>query len=122
MQSKEYFIWCDESIKKGKYYSNFYGGVLIQSKDIDIVLHKLKEVVAEIGIIEEIKWQKVDKYKLPAFIRLMNVFFSLVKEDKIKVRIMFTQNAIQPLNLKDEHFENEYFLLYYQFFKPKSRS
>lgn len=30
---KEYTIWCDESIKKGKYYSNFYGGLLIQSKD-----------------------------------------------------------------------------------------
>lgn len=36
--AKEYSIWCDESIKKGKYFSNFYGGVLIESKNRDFVL------------------------------------------------------------------------------------
>ena len=27
MTEKEYIIFCDESDKRGKYYSNFYGGV-----------------------------------------------------------------------------------------------
>ena len=116
-QSKEYFIWCDESVKKGKFYSNFYGGVLIQSKHLQEVTKKLNEIVSEIKITEEIKWQKVDAYKLPAFKKLMDVFFDLVKENKIKVRIMFKQNALVPNKLLDEHFQNEYFLLYYQFFK-----
>ncbi len=117
MASKEYFIWCDESIKKGDFYSNFYGGVLIQSKDLNFVLRTLKNVVNEIGITEEIKWGKVDAVKLPAFLKLMDVFFNLLKTNKIKVRIMFKQNAKVPKNLKQEQIDNEYFLLYYQFIK-----
>jgi hypothetical protein len=115
--SKEYFIWCDESIKKGTYFSNFYGGVLIQSKDFKGVLTALNKIVKTIKIVEEIKWAKVDMYKLKAFIALMDIFFKLVKANKIKVRIMFTQNAKVPTGLAKEHLENEYFLLYYQFFK-----
>jgi Protein of unknown function (DUF3800) len=59
----------------------------------------------------------VDAVKLPAFIRLMDVFFESVKANKIKVRIMFKQNAKVAINLRQDHIENEYFLLYYQFIK-----
>ena len=31
MSDKEYIIFCDESDVAGKYYSNFYGGVLVGS-------------------------------------------------------------------------------------------
>jgi hypothetical protein len=117
MASKEYFIWCDESIKKGEFYSNFYGGVLIQSKDVQFVNTALKKIVDEIKITEEIKWGKVDGVKLKAFITLMDVFFKLVQKNKIKVRIMFRQNAKVAKNLQQQHIENEFFLLYYQFIK-----
>lgn len=115
--SKEYFIWCDESVKKGEFYSNFYGGVLIQSKDLNYVNNALKKVVDKLKITEEIKWGKVDAVKLPAFEALMNTFFNLVKKNKIKVRIMFRQNAKIAKNLTTEHVDNEYFILYYQFIK-----
>lgn len=117
MASKEYFIWCDESIKKGEFYSNFYGGILIQSKDLRFVIAALTKIVDEIKITEEIKWGKVDGVKLKAFIALMDVFFKLVKTNKIKVRIMFKQNAIVAKNLKQEQTESEFFILYYQFIK-----
>lgn len=117
MQSKEYFIWCDESLKKGKYYSNFYGGVLIKSRDVEYVSYHLKKVVDKINITEEIKWQKVDAVKLKAFTKLIDVFFDLVKKGKIKVRIMFTHNAKKARGLSAEHIDNEYFMLYYQFVK-----
>lgn len=117
MKSKEYIIWCDESVKSGKYYSNFYGGILIQSNDLENVTQQLKQVVSELYISEEIKWQKVDAFKLPAFTKLMDTFFELVRQNKIKVRIMFTQNANKAKKLTDEHLANEYFLLYYQFVK-----
>jgi hypothetical protein len=29
MTEKEYIIFCDESDRFGKYYSNFYGGVIV---------------------------------------------------------------------------------------------
>lgn len=115
--SKELFIWCDESIKQGDYYSNFYGGVLVASKDLVLVNKVLQKVVNKINITEEIKWGKVDAYKLPAFIELMNIFFSLVKRNKIKVRIMFRQNAKVAKHLTQEHKDNEFFILYYQFIK-----
>ncbi len=90
---KEYIIWCDESIKKGKFYSNFYGGVLISSNDRENVITKLEEGVKSANITDEIKWQKVNRFHLDAYIKILDLFFELVKQNKIKVRIMFTQNA-----------------------------
>ena len=117
MARQEYFIWCDESLKKGKFYSNFYGGVLIKNTDILYVQDTLASVVNELNITEEIKWQKVDAFKLSAFIKLMDVFFELLHQNKLKVRIMFTHNAKKAVGLTEQHFTNEYFLLYYQFVK-----
>lgn len=117
VSNNEYFVWCDESVKKGKYYSNFYGGILISSKNLQEVQNKLLSIVNEIGINDEIKWQKVDDFKLPAFIALMDVLFDLLKEEKVKIRIMFTQNANVAIGLNDEQSNNSYFLLYYQFIK-----
>jgi hypothetical protein len=117
MRKKEYFIWCDESLKKGKFYSNFYGGVLVKSSEKDYVLEKLKSIVEEASIFEEIKWQKVNTFHLEKYFYLMDEFFELVKKDLIKVRIMFTQNANKATSLGKHHHENEYFLLYYQFIK-----
>lgn len=47
----------------------------------------------------------------------MGVFFDLVSENKIKIRIMFTSNKNKVARLSSDHKRNEYFLLYYQFFK-----
>ncbi len=33
-----YYIWFDESDKEGAYYSNFYGGILVDSKNYENVL------------------------------------------------------------------------------------
>ena len=109
--------WCDESLKKGKHYSNFYGGVLIDSNNKDFVLKKLKEIVEEVSLFEEIKWQKVNVFQLEKYKYIVDEFFKLVLDNKIKVRIMFTQNANVPLNLEKHQWDNEYFLLYYQFVK-----
>ena len=115
--AKEITIWCDESVKKGKFYSNFYGGVLIESTHQKEVLHKLQHAVNKVGLTDEIKWQKVNVFHLEPYIELINVFFKLLSKGKIKVRIMFKQNATIATNLQDHHLDNEYFLLYYQFFK-----
>jgi hypothetical protein len=34
-EMKGFYIFCDESLKKGKYYSNFYGGVLIDKSEFE---------------------------------------------------------------------------------------
>ncbi len=47
----------------------------------------------------------------------MSVFFDEVRQGRLKVRIMFRQNAHVPSGLTQEQIEGTYFRLYYQFIK-----
>ena len=109
----EFRIYCDESVKDGKFFSNFYGGVLVRSRDLRRVERAINTVCEEHHFNTEIKWQKVTANYLQKYIALMDTFFDLMEADLVKVRIMFTQNANRPLNLSDEQLQNEYFILYY---------
>ena len=71
----------------------------------------------ELGLHQEVKWTKVTEQYLEKYMELINFFFEFIKTGKIKIRIMFRQNALVPQNLTREHEEKEYFLLYYQFIK-----
>ena len=113
----EYIIWCDESIKRGPYYSNFFGGVLIRSHDLAHVNEALHHTKRSLNLYSEIKWTKVTGNYLEKYISLMKVFFDLVAEDKIKVRIMFTRNAREPSNLTEYHHQHQFHILYYYFFR-----
>jgi len=115
--TKEYIIYCDESVDEGTYYSNFYGGVLIRSDDIDFVRDEISRKKRALNLNKEVKWQKVTENYLEKYIALMDLFFDLVAMDKIKVRIMFTQNINVPVNLTAEQEEDEFFILYYMFLK-----
>lgn len=118
MGKKEYLIYADESHRKGKFFSNFYGGALINYKNKDKLNDLLQAKKNELGFNEnEVKWVKVTEQYLNKYIELINFFFGLIKNNKIKIRIMFRQNALVPLNLTQEQRSNEYFLLYYQFIK-----
>ncbi|GIM51886.1 hypothetical protein CAPN004_09160 [Capnocytophaga cynodegmi] len=115
---KGFYIFCDESLKRGKYYSNFYGGLLINKEDFqkvnNILLSKIQDLNMEKA---EIKWSSVTPFVLENYKHIMEVFFMLIKEGTIKVRIMFSDNRIIPQNLSKEHYENEYHILYYHFLK-----
>lgn len=115
--TRELHIWCDESDKQGKYFSNFYGGVLVRGQDLNEVVEILDTVCYELNLTKEIKWQKVTSNYLEKYKSAMSAFFQLIAEDKVKLRIMFTSNALVPRELTEAHKSNEYFLLYYQFFK-----
>jgi hypothetical protein len=115
--SQEYVIYCDESLDHGKYFSNFYGGVLVRSSDLQQIHSLLLQRKTELNLLKEVKWSKVTGQYLSKYLDLMETFFDLVEADKIKTRIMFTQNSIISKNLRSEQIENEYFLLYYQFVK-----
>lgn len=51
----EYLIYSDESYMKGKYYSNFYGGALINYKNLQIINNILETRKLELGLGAEIK-------------------------------------------------------------------
>lgn len=115
--SKEYIIYCDESADKGKFYSNFYGGVIVSSKDVERINKLLTEKALELGFNGEVKWQKVTSNYLDKYEQLINLFFDLIDQGLIKVRIMFTQNINIMRSANEYQREYKYFLLYYQFIK-----
>jgi hypothetical protein len=115
--TKEYIIYSDESDAKGEYFSNFYGGVLVKSDHIDRIKADLNEIKLEQNLHGEVKWSKVTAQYVGKYMVLMERFFDYVKQDLIKVRIMFRQNAFAPEGLDKYQKEHGYHLLYYQFIK-----
>lgn len=55
----EFVIYTDESVKDGAYFSNFYGGVLVRSRDLTSVAERLARIKAEQNLHGELKWVKV---------------------------------------------------------------
>lgn len=116
-RDKEYIVFCDESEKKGKYFSNFYGGVMVGSSQWNAVTARLSTAAAEAGITSEVKWSKVGPLELEPYSALLSVFFAEIEAGTLKMRVMFRQNAQLAQGLTSEQRKNEYFLLYYQFLK-----
>lgn len=117
MADKHYVIYADESDKRGRYFSNFFGGVLLSARDQQIINRELTTLKAELGLTHELKWQNVDKTCVDRYIAFIREYFKYVATSRLKVRIMFTQNMRVPLNLEARHHDDQYFLLYYQFIK-----
>jgi hypothetical protein len=57
-----YIIYCDGSVKKGKYLSNFYGGAIINSNDLDSITRLLEERKTLLNLFGEIKWSKISDH------------------------------------------------------------
>lgn len=114
---REYILFCDESDRHGKYFSNFYGGVMVPGSQIDRINRRLNALKADLHIRGEVKWVKVGQAYLDKYIQLIHEFFDEVRAGHLRVRIMFRQNASQPVGLTPEQQHEEYFLLYYQFIK-----
>lgn len=115
--SLEYVIYTDESEKKGRFYSNFYGGVLVRSADLQAVIDRLEKCKGVLNLHQEVKWQKVTQNYLEKYKVLMDGFFDEVAAGRAKVRVMFTQNQFIPTGLSPEQLRAGYHLLYYQFIK-----
>ena len=79
-------------IKRGRITANFYGGILVDSKNYENVLAMSKTFVEEFGITEEIKWQKVNEYWYEKYLTLVDFIFDLLAQGYIKIRIFFRNN------------------------------
>ena len=117
MAEKEYLIFCDESDTSGKYFSNFYGGVLVGASHLDRINALLNSEKQRLNLFGEIKWSKVSQPYVMKYEELMRAFFSEVAAGHLRVRIMFRQNAHSPAKLSLDQIEGTYFRLYYQFIK-----
>lgn len=111
------YINSDETISRGEYFSDFFGGVLVRSRDIYEVTTAIEAKKQELNLLGEIKWVKVSVNYLEKYKEMMDLFFSFIKQDKLKLRIMFRDTNQVPSNLDHDHIANRYKLLYYQFIK-----
>lgn len=111
------FIWLDESDRHGEFYSNFYGGILVSARHYWEVLHRMRSIVAEVGINDEIKWQKVNEFHYEKYWRVVDELFDLAQEGKLKIRIFFRHNQYTASRYTPDERKADYQMLYYQFIK-----
>lgn len=97
------YIWLDESTKEGEFYSNFYGGILIDSHDLHDVLLIMQRCVDENGLSgHEIKWQKVNDNHFEPYTEVVDTIFDLLEHGLIKMRIFFKSNQFDAVGLTKE--------------------
>lgn len=113
----EYIIYCDESNSSGPKFSDFFGGCIVNSRDWRLVSTALEAKKIELNLFGEMKWTKVTAQYLERYIEIVDLFFDFIRDGKVKVRIMFRNNADQPSSLATRHSNDKYFKLYYQFLK-----
>jgi Protein of unknown function (DUF3800) len=117
MPKRNFVIYCDESLEKGRLYSHFYGGALVDESDKDAITEILNAEKARLHFHGEVKWQTISKNYQVKYIEFIDKYFDFIAEGRLKIRIMFKQNIYVPTSLQEEHIENQYFLLYYQMIK-----
>ena len=111
----EFVLLCDESAEKGRKYGDFFGGCIVNGKDIHTITEALNQEKNNLHFFGELKWTKVTMPYLEKYMSMMDLIFSFVREGKIKVRIMFRNMKNEP-NMRYSS-EEKYFKLYYQFIK-----
>lgn len=112
-----YIIYCDESSEHGGKFGDFFGGCIINSKDLYEVTTALEERKKELNLNNEIKWTRVSANYLDKYISMVDLFFEYVKAGKVKVRIMFRRTEDKPARRELSFSQEKYFKLYYQFIK-----
>lgn len=96
MAKRHYIIYSDESDRKGKYFANFFGGVLIKAEDREDIEARLSAKKVELNLNQEIKWERVTKNYLEKYKEFITYYFTFVATSRLRVRLMFTQNIHVP--------------------------
>lgn len=117
MPKRQYIVYCDESAKRGRHFSNFYGGVVCAAEDQQGIESALREKKEELNLFREIKWSRITENYQDKYIQFIRTYFEYIATGRLKVRIMFTHNFHRPVNLSMEQHEKQYYLLYYQLIK-----
>jgi len=72
---------------------------------------------ASAGLTGELKWGKVDQKSVELYARVMVAFFDEMQSGNLVMRVMFTKNSSVPVGLTQEHHDEGYYILYYEFLK-----
>lgn len=117
LTQRNLIIYCDESADKGRFYSHFYGGVMVPETHRRHIESRLQAVKDAHNLGAELKWTKITEAYADRYIAFVDEIFDLMEEGVLRMRILFTQNSKRPVGLSEYQLENQYFLLYYQLLK-----
>ena len=106
-------IYCDESTQKGRFYSDFYGGAILDARYKDSLEQRL--LAAKGKCQGEMKWEKISEYNEADYMLFVDEIMNIVRDGFLKIRIMFTQNINVSNHQSDD--ATKYGKLYYQFVK-----
>ena len=91
--------------------------MLVESSDLAEVEARLKSVKQRENLGAEVKWQKVTDQYLGKYKSFVGESFQLMRERKLKTRIMFSKNSDVPPAGPPNNDRDTYSKLYYQFIK-----
>lgn len=111
----EYIIYCDESSQSGAKFGDFFGGCIVNSKDLIPITNALNQCKQDNNLLGEIKWNKLTENYLQKYINVIDLFFNYIEQGKIKMRVMFRNINDNPSVRYTT--DDKYFKLYYQFLK-----
>ena len=114
---KEYWIFADESVVKGEFFSHFFGGCIIPVSRHQEVNQRLNAKKEELGLGKELKWQRVTAQRLDCYEQMVTAFFDELRADNLRVRIMFQDNETLLTRSHGADRDTPYYKLYYQFLK-----
>lgn len=106
-------IYCDESTQKGKFFSDFYGGALLDARHKESLEERLKSAKGKCQ--GEMKWEKISEYNEDDYKTFIGSALDAVRNKQLKIRIMFTQN-LHVSTIKTQP-DLKFSKLYYQFVK-----
>ncbi len=109
-------LYTDESARKDRFFSHFFGGVSVFASDQQEIEDNLIKAASEVGINAELKWVKVSTAYLDRYKVFVDRFFDEVDSGRLKVRIMFSQN-VDVFTGSRQSADETYSKLYYQFLK-----
>ena len=87
-----YSVISDESERKGRRYSYFYGGLLIPNASIPECRFLLSAVALSCRIKGEIKWTKTSLHNVEAYMQMASTFLMLVEEGSCRLRVAYNSN------------------------------
>ena len=109
-----YLIVADESVKKGKNFSFFFGGCILKEDEYEKINTLLNLYKISLGL-HEMKRIKITPHNANDYIKVLDLFFTFVKSGQIRVRVFYAPNS-QLYNTRHSQ-DDLYCKFYYTFIK-----
>ena len=113
-----YLIVADESVKKGKNFSYFFGGCILKEVEYEKINTTLNIYKNSLGL-HEMKRIKITPHNVTDHINVLDLFFTFVKSGQIRVRVFYAPNS-QLYNTR--HSQDDLYCKFYYIFIKKAFS